>query len=415
MNNRRHFAGGLRRWLCRLIPVFAVTVSAAAEPPPPAVETMATAGNVFACDLYARLKDKPGNLVFSPAGIATALAMVQGGANGDTATQMAQALRFPFPAKETHAAHGALLARLNSAQKTESLRLNIANSLWPQQGHPFRADYLALLRDAYEATVTPVDYKGAEPAARAKINQWVSDKTQEKIKNILPVPLPASTRLMILNAVYFKGLWETQFKKEGTADAPFFLSTGQTVTVPLMTQKARFSHGKADGVQFVALPYKGGTFSMLVLLPDAKTPEALEALERDLTTENLTKWRALMRKQDVKLSLPRFTITWGAYSLVPELTALGMGGAFRGDADFSGMDGTRELYISDVVHKAFVEVNEEGTEAAAVTIVGLRATRMPLPPPVFRADHPFIFLIQENATEHILFMGRVANPKPGKE
>ncbi|MDR2429396.1 MAG: serpin family protein [Puniceicoccales bacterium] len=383
----------------------------------PDSQKFATGNNAFTFALYAQLRNEKGNVFFSPFSISSALAMTHGGARGETARQMSEVLRLPPPAcvpgGQVHVLFKDSIERFNAMARADGLQLSIANSLWPQQDFRFLGAYLELLRENYGTSVTPVDYQGQEAAARAQINRWVDTRTQGKIQNLLTSPLAATTRLVLVNAVYFKGNWTHAFASSRTKDGAFYLDETQTVTVPLMTRKAHFRHHATGSAQLLELPYADGKISMLVMLPDARTPEALATLERSLDAKLLDGWRGKMRPREIIVTLPRFKITWGAKSLVGILQTMGIRDAFIPEtADFSGMNGSRTLFLSDVVHKAFVDVNEQGTEAAAATAVGIRVTSAQLrPPPEFRADHPFLFLILENATGHILFMGRVHNPQ----
>jgi len=369
--------------------------------------------SAFALDLYRELKDaRKGNIFFSPYSISTALAMTYGGARGNTARQMADVLHFPQDHQELHPAFARLEALLNAVQEKGDIRLHAANSLWPQEDYPFLKEYIALVKKYYGVTVTPVDFVAAADKAAQQINQWVAEKTNNKIKDLIqPGLLDALTRLVLVNAIYFKGNWASQFDENRTKDDTFYLLTGGTVQAPLMAQKKKFKYAEFESLQVLELPYVGDSLSMLVLLPGEKN--GLPGLEKSLTTDNLKRWTSGLSEIEVKVFLPRFKMT-SLFSLERTLAAMGMPEAFdRTKANFSGMDGHRNwLYIGAVVHKAFVEVNEEGTEAAAATAVVIRVTmaRQPLRPVVFRADHPFVFLIRENTTGSILFLGRVLDP-----
>ena len=384
----------------------------AAEPDSPNVAALAASNTVFACDLYAQLKAQEGNLFFSPYSISTALAMTTAGARGETATQMAKALHFPFGSQEVHPAFAALAGQINAVGTNGHVKLSIANSLWPDRAYPLLESYLALVKNDYCGSVTAVDYLHEEPKARAQINQWVADQTQNKILNLISSALDPHMRLVLVNAVYFKGTWAGQFKTNETQTAPFYRTSDKPVQVRMMTQTHTFKYGEWENLQVLELPYAGNEVSMLVLLPS--TADGVTNLENRLSADQVRQWRARLFERKIQVFLPKFKITWGTTSLKNGLLALGMHDAFEtGKADFSGMDGHADwLYISDVLHKAFVDVNEEGTEAAAATGVMMRslAIAVPVPPPVFRADHPFLFLIQENRTGSILFMGRITDP-----
>lgn len=372
------------------------------------LRSVARAENAFALELYARLKGQDGNLFFSPPSISTALAMTSAGARGDTEKQIAATLHFDLPPDRLHAAYGTLGEILNAANK--NYRLSMANRLWAAKGHPFRPEFLALTRDRYGAELAPLDFARAEEARRT-INAWVEQQTNDRIKELVPPGvLDAMTRLVLTNAIFFKGNWADEFQKSATRDAPFRLAGGGEVRVPLMHQTDNFAYGETDGVQLLELPYAGGDLAMLVLLPREAGPASLEA---KLSAKAVEEWSSGMRGRKVDLYLPRFKTT-AEFRLGRTLSAMGMPLAFSDAADFSGMSSAEDLKISEVIHKAFVEVNEQGTEAAAATAVVIAPTAarpVPEEPPVlFRADHPFLFLIRDRRTETILFVGRVAEP-----
>ncbi|MDF9827100.1 serpin B [Ereboglobus sp. PH5-10] len=395
---------------------FALTLAVSAERLPRSAAALAFSGNDFACDLYAQLKSTEGNLFFSPFSVSSALAMTYAGAKGDTAAQMQKVLRFPESQTETHSSFAALLKHFEEVNASKQAQLNIANSLWPQKGAPLLEDYLSLVRKNYGAEITSVDFVDDEPKTRKRINQWVEEKTQGKIQNLNEKPFNSTTRLVLVNAVYFKGTWLDTFEEDRTKKDQFFVWDDPPVQSSFMRQTNRYRYWEGSDAQFIELPYKGRELSMLVILPANKTKRALEKIEKRLSSKRIAQWRDKMKEQRVQLLLPKFKMTWGSTSLVEPLEKLGMQEAFIFEkADFSGMNGHRDLLISNVIHKAFVEVNESGSEAAAATEVllwlGGMPKKPPSPPPVFRADHPFIFLIQDNATGCILFMGRVVNPK----
>jgi len=421
----------------KTIPLLAIALALATTPlafaaqPPAATTTadataLATANNAFACDLYAQLKgDDSGareNLFFSPFSVSSALAMACAGAKGDTAAQMQKALHFSDAQKNkntnanVHASFAALLKHFDDVQRAGTVQLAIANSLWPQKDArtPLLKSYLALVKQNYGVKITPVDFVRAEPKARAQINRWVAEKTHGKIQDIIGNPIDPLTRLVLVNAVYFKGTWENIFKPDSTKEEPFFIWDAPAVQSPLMRQTKSYSYGKQPDAQFIEMPYKGGNVSMFVILPESISKEGLARVEKQLSPEQIALWRNQMKKQEVEIYLPKFKINWGAKSLVNPLKKLGMLDAFvEEQADFSDMNGNKEFSISDILQKAFVDVNEEGTEAAAATTIAVACSGimpLPPPPPIFRADHPFLFFIQDNATGSILFMGRVVNP-----
>ena len=374
--------------------------------------------NKFALDLYAKLQDADGNLFFSPYSISTALAMTYAGARGQTATQMADALRFPvgnqpssLDSQQFASEFGKLIKDLNTRGEDGAYELTVANALWGQKGYGFLAEFLELVEKHYSSRLNEVDFAAATETARLTINAWVEKKTNEKIKNLIAEGvLDSMTRLVLTNAIYFKGNWAQQFKEDRTKEAPFTLSDGQKVDVPMMNQTTKFGYLETETLQGLELPYADNELSMIVLLP--KELDGLSELEKSLTLDNLSQWQSKLSKREVVVSIPKFKLT-SQFSLASVLKAMGMTDAFSKSANFSGMNGKRDLFISAVIHKAYVDVNEEGTEAAAATAVTMRLTSIgPADrPPVFRADHPFLFLIRDNQSGSILFIGRVMNPK----
>ena len=360
--------------------------------------------NAFALDLYAQIREGTGNLFVSPYSISSALALVYAGARGETAEQMAQALRFSPDQEPLHRQFAALEARFRALGGLGTIRLRTANRLWPRTGYDLLADYVRLLKAAYGVTVQPLDYGDTE-VARKTINRWVAEQTKDRIKNlILPGNLSAGTLLVLVNAIYFKGNWASQFDPALTREAPFWVSAAQSVPVPLMTQTRTFSLARGRELQVLELPYEGGDLSMLVLLPAAR--DGLAELEAALTLENLELWISHLWEDEVQAQLPRFKLDY-RLEVQDYLPPLGMIDAFLPHkADFSGITGQASGFFIDlIIHQAFVQVDEAGTEAAAATAIVSRGG-----PPIFRADHPFLFLIRENSTGCILFLGRVANP-----
>ena len=362
----------------------------------------------FALDLYQKLRIASGNLFFSPHSISLALAMTYAGARGNTETQMAHALNFPSDQKQLNSSFAALRTKLDEIEKQGNVQLRIANSLFPHKRYTFLDEFLALIKQFYDATITPLDYGNSE-AARQTINSWVEDKTESKIKNLIPPNvLDNLTRLVLVNAIYFKGNWARPFYVEITSDAPFWTAAGRQVDARMMRQQDNFNYTEEASLQILELPYIGNDLSMLVLLPNEIG--GLEKLEESLTYENLARWSADLRQRQVNVYFPKFEITF-PFRLDDTLKSMGMIDAFdMNQANFSGMDGSQELYIGAVLHKAFVAVDEKGTEAAAATAMAIQRLSMAAPPPVFRADHPFIFLIRENSTGSILFLGRMVDP-----
>jgi serpin B len=366
----------------------------------------ATSINAFAFDLYAALREADGNLQFSPYSISTALAMTYAGARGETADEMAAVLHFTLPADELHPAYKALAEQLIAGGEQAGYDLFVANALWGQKGEEFRRAFLRLIEDNYGGGLHELDFAREAEAARQTINAWVEKQTREKIVDLLqPGDVTADTLLVLTNAIYFKAKWLFQFDPHQTHEQPFTLETGKQIQTPLMQQTGEFKYAQADDMQVLELPYTGNDLSMIVLLP-GKAGE-LSALEKTLTAERFETWLSAMKPCEVAVTLPRFKTTC-RFSLADTLGAMGMRLAFTSAADFSGItDGV--FFISKVIHKAFVEVNEEGTEAAAATAVTMIKASVQ-PPPVFRADHPFVFVIRDNRSGAILFIGRVMNP-----
>jgi serpin B len=366
----------------------------------------------FALNLYGKLRAQPGNLFCSPYSISTALAMTYAGARGQTAAEMARALDFTLEPGRLHPAFGALQHRLlQGSGPKHGYQLSVANALWGQQNFGFLPDFLNRTRRDYGAGLREVDFRADPEAARRIINAWVEQRTRDRIKDLLPQGLlTTDTRLVLTNAIYFKGFWAEQFTKANTRLEPFQLAGGGQVQGPLMHRTGHFKYLDGGDFQALELPYRGKDLSMVVLLP--KKVNGLAALEGRLKEANRAAWLGRLREQEVQVALPRFTVT-REFNLNQVLESLGMRQAFvPGGADFSGMSGTngRRLFIQAVVHKAFVDVNEEGTEAAAATGVAVAKEAAPADPAVFRADHPFVFLIRDNRSGSMLFLGRLTNP-----
>jgi len=380
--------------------------------------------NKFALELFAKLQSAKGNLFFSPYSISTALAMVHAGARNETESQMAGVLHFPvsvnrrtdstsksLPDRQQFASlFGNIIKDLNNRGQKGGYTLTVANALWGQKDYGFLQEFLKLIETSYDGRLNEVDFIRASETARNTINSWVEKKTDDKIKNLISEGvLDSMTRLVLTNAIYFKGNWAKQFKENRTKDASFTLADSQKIDVATMNQKAKFGYMETDTFQALELPYVDEELSMVILLP--KEFDALDEFEKTLTPDNLKQWLNKIHKREVVVFVPKFKMT-SQFSLASVLKSMGMKDAFSSDADFSGINGKRDLFISAVIHKAYVEVNEEGTEAAAATGVVMKLTSIgPAPIPVFRADHPFLFLIRDNLSGGILFIGRVANPK----
>lgn len=389
--------------------VAATALLAVGEDRPPFTAAAAAAsGNAFACDLYHELSGAPGNLFFSPSSISTALAMTYAGARGATAAEMAATLCLPDDQAAVHAACAGLLEALEPGEEAGYV-LEVANRLWGQYDYPLKGDFLAACRVHYGGGYAPVDFVGATEEARTTINDWVADRTEDRIRDLLePGTVDPLTCLVLTNAVYFHGLWQHAFDPVATRDAPFHTADGRAVETPFMHQSAQLELGAAEGLRILRLPYEGGALACYVLLPDAR--DGLAELESRLDAETLDSWLASVTPRRVDCALPRFELT-SEFDLGQTLAGMGMPTAFTAEADFTGISEIRELYISRVVHEAYVDVFEEGTEAAAATAVVIkRLTAVPDPSAVFRADHPFLFLIRHEETGAVLFMGRLTDP-----
>jgi len=376
---------------------------------------LAQGNNALALDLLHALPAQ-GNLFFSPYSISQALAMTYAGARGQTEEQMAKTLHFTLPQDRLHPAFDALDLALQqpAAQPAEGqFQLNIANSIWGQKGYAFQPAFLDLLGENYGAGLRLTDFQAAPEPARQAINQWVSDQTKDKINDLIPAgAITPDTRLVLANAIYFYAKWLHPFDGNLTQPGSFNLLDGSTVTVPMMSQLAGLPYAVGQGYQAVELPYVGDKaadeIALTLIVPDAGRFAEVRAALTAGQLESL--WGSLETKQ-VQLSLPKFKYE-SSFSLAKTLGELGMPDAITpGAADFSGMDGTRDLFISDILHKAVVAVDEEGTEAAAATAVVVGTTAMPAIDVHLTVDRPFIFVIRDTHSGAMLFMGQVLNPK----
>ncbi|NQT71457.1 MAG: serpin family protein [Chloroflexi bacterium] len=369
--------------------------------------------NAFAFDLYQALQSEKGNLFFSPYSISTALAMTYAGARSETETQMSDTLHFSLSQDQLHPAFNAIDLQLTSQEeggksdeKTD-FTLRIANSLWGQRDYEFLEEFLDVLAGNYGAGMRLVDFVTASEPARIAINDWVSDQTEEKIKDLIPQgAIDSMTRLVLANAIYFYADWLYPFDPNSTHDGSFALLDGEEVTVSMMSQLTGFQYAQGDNYQAVELPYVGNMAAMTIIVPDSGE---FYDFENGLSFSQIEEIIANLERKQVRLSLPKFTYE-SDFSLAKTLKEMGMPKAFSMDADFSGMDGTKNLFISDVFHKAFVAVDEEGTEAAAATAVIISLKAVPIVDVELTIDRPFIYLIRDTGTGTILFMGRVLNP-----
>ena len=373
--------------------------------------------NEVALALFGKSLDERGNLFFSPFSVRTVLGMMCVGARGETAAQMTNVLRLSSSSETNDYGLADLIQRLNSSGGGK-YEVAVALSVWAQCGDPLRAEFIAMLEGFYRGSMNHVDFRDGAEAASAAINRWVEEHTRQNIRGMVSsADLRPDTGLILVNAVYFKGLWERPFQTAATLNEPFYLERGGQVGARLMHQESEIRYLQADGFQVVDLDYQGGDMSMLILLP--QEIDGLHDLEGRLSATILRDSVSKMERRKVKVALPKFRMTWSAADLKSWLSALGMPLAFaRSLADFSGINGcepphANALFISTIFQKAFVNVNEEGTEATAATLaVFLRGMpdRDPPPVPIFRADHPFLFAIRDRYSDSILFFGRMSDP-----
>ena len=386
-----------------------------APPARPADLTTLVEGNsYFAFDLYQALKGEEGNLFYSPYSISLALAMTYAGARGETEQQMADTLHFLLAQDDLHPAFNALDIELASrgegaqGKDGEGFRLNIVNAIWGQKDYQFLTEFLDTLAGNYGAGLRLLDFIRAPEESRLTINDWVSDQTEERIKDLIPQgAIDSLTRLVLTNAIYFNAAWQYPFDEDSTRDGTFYLLDGDEVTVPMMHQTEEFGYTEGDGYQVVELPYDGRELAMVILLP---RPGKFADFESSLDSPQVAAMIADLERRQVVLTMPKFEFE-SEFSLKQTLEAMGMPVAFSDSADFSGMTGNREFKISDVIHKAFVSVDEAGTEAAAATAVIMEMTALPPGETVeVTMDRPFLFFIRDIDTGSILFIGRVASP-----
>ena len=379
------------------------------------LNTLNDGNNAFAFDLYHQIVEGSDNLFYSPYSISIALGMTYAGARNETEQQMAQAMHFELPQAQLHTAFNSLDQELNArgegaqGKDGEGFRLNIVNAIWGQKNYSFLPDFLDTLARNYGAGLRVLDFQGAPDPSRIIINDWVEQQTEDRIQDLIPQgAINVLTRLVLTNAVYFNAAWESQFKENSTSAGPFHLLDGAEVSIPMMRQTSGFRYASGGDFEAVELPYDGHELSMVILLPAAGHFESFEdSLDYGVVESAIDG----LQGGQVALTMPRFKMETD-FNLNDALSALGMSAAFDPpSADFSGMDGGRDLHISDVIHKAFVDVDEAGTEAAAATAVIMEATSAPVGPVQVTIDRPFIFLIRDIETSSILFVGRVMNPE----
>jgi serpin B len=368
----------------------------------------------FATGLYAELKDGDDNVFYSPYSISTALAMTYAGASGSTATAMRQAMH--LPTGNVHPAYKTISADLASrgngvtaADEDRKFQLSIANSLWGEKTQPFKAPFVSTVSANYGAGLELADFRRNAERERGRINAWVEDKTNDKIKELLPPrALTTDTKLVLVNAIYFKAGWSTPFKKDHTEREPFTPLVGAKKNVDMMSAVQEMDHDATADYDAVAMPYVGDKVELVAIAPKTGT---FRAFENGLTADKIDGIRSAMTSKRVNLSFPKFKIEGASVKLKAQLTKMGMGLAFADGADFRGITGAPETKIGDVVHKAFISVDEEGTEAAAATaVIMISKSSMPRPAVPATFDRPFVFAIRDIPTGTILFMGRVTKP-----
>ncbi len=369
------------------------------------VEATVEGYNGFAFDLYGRYAAGDGNILFSPYSISTALSMTYEGARGETADEMEAVFGFLEDPSERLPSVARIYNTLNDADREYAL--HTVNALWVQQGYPVVEDYVDAIVGYYGGDVNALDFVAEPDESRVTINEWVEERTNDRIKDLFPSgSIDGDVRLVLTNAIYFKGDWLYEFDEDATSEEEFHVSPTTTVTVDMMSLRDEtFNYAETDELQILELPYTGEDVSMLILLPKEGH---MGDVESQLSADRLGEWLEMMEGAAVNVYLPRFTFET-KYFMMEDLAEMGMPTAFTDAADFSGMNAEDQLFIDKVIHQAFIEVNEKGTEAAAATGVSVALTAAPNTE-VFRADHPFIFLIRDTDTGIILFMGRVTDP-----
>lgn len=369
------------------------------------VEATVDAYNGFAFDIYSRYSRGEGNILFSPYSISTALSMTYEGARGETAEEMEAVFGFLEDPSERLPSAARIYNTLN--EKDRDYELHTVNALWIQRNYPVLEDYVDAIVSYYGGDVNALDFVAEPDESRVTINDRVEERTNDRIRDLFPPgSIDPDVRLVLTNAIYFKGDWLHEFDEEATSGEEFHVTPSTSVEVDMMSLRDEtFNYAETDGLQILELPYTGEDVSMLILLPKENRMSDLEA---QLSAERLGEWVDMMEGTAVNVYLPRFTFET-KYFMMEDLAEMGMPTAFTDAADFSGMTGNRELFIDKVIHQAYIEVNEEGTEAAAATGVSMRLSAA-VPEEVFLADHPFIFLIRNMDTGVILFMGRMTDP-----
>jgi len=383
------------------------------EVAPTDISSLTEGNSVFAVNLYKLLSKDDGNLFYSPYSISAALAMTYAGALGDTEKQIADTLQFYLSQNHLHPAFNSLDQELASrgegaqGKDGEGFRLNIVNAIWGQKDYTFLTSFLDTLAENYGAGLRILDFISETETSRIAINEWVSDETEGRIEDLIPQgAISQITRLVLTNAIYFNAAWQYPFEESATSPGVFYLLNGDEANVPMMEQQESFSYTEGDNYQAVELPYDGRELSMVILLPNSGQ---FETFEKDIEYQQVKDIIENLERREVRLAMPKFEFD-SSFGLKRTLIDMGMPVAFSAGADFSGMTGEKDLFISDVIHKAFVSVDEAGTEAAAATAVIMELTAMPETPVEVTLNRPFIFLIHDIETGAILFVGRVMNP-----
>jgi serpin B len=395
---------------------------------PEDVNNIADANNNFAFDLYSKYKSNNENVFFSPYSISVALTMTYEGARGKTAEEMydvlnlfpqCQCKKAPCICDQPDKRRQAFAEIMDSINKEDkAYKLSTANALWAQKDYVFLKDYFDIVETYYGGKVTNLDFIGDTENSRLTINRWIEDKTNSKIKDLIPQgSIDAYTRLVLTNAIYFKGTWLTQFDKSLTLERDFTKANGEKIKAKMMCLnhldlgKKAFNYVENSDLQAIELPYAGEELSMIILLPKPDYSENMDLIEKNINTNYVNNLKSQMERLRMNsVCIPKFKFETN-YFMADALSEMGMPTAFSRYADFSGMTGNNDLSISRVIHKAFIAVDEEGTEAAAATAVIMSKTSASIEPKrIFNADYPFIFMIQQKETGNILFMGKVADP-----
>lgn len=364
--------------------------------------------NRFALELFGKLAYGKENVFFSPFSISTAMAMTYAGAKNNTKKEIGKVMHFDSVQNNLNKRFSTLLKYINSLNTENKLSLYTANSIWSQSGYFFNKTYIGNIKKYFFAAIQTLDFKKDPESCRKIINKWVEEKTKNKITELLkPNILNDLTRLVLVNAIYFYGSWDKKFDETQTKKMEFYIEKDKVVKADFMFANDKYNYLENEKFQIIELPYAGKTTSMMIMLP--KNSDNINSLINLFKGDNYCKISGKLGLQKVKVFLPKFNIT-SEYELNETLKKMGIIEAFSPNADFSGMTGKKDLMIDKVIHKAIIEVNEKGTEAAAATAVVIREKSAPAKDIVFKADHPFFFLIKENKTGQILFAGKVYKP-----